>query len=75
MADTVSQSRLARFVDQEVEVLALGYEEDGQLIGRSQYQAPDVDGVTYLDSGEPGQFMSVIIEDTLYYEMEGTRAR
>lgn len=75
LADTVSQSRLARFVDQEVEVLALGYEEDGQLIGRSQYQAPDVDGVTYLDSGEPGQFMSVIIEDTLYYEMEGTRAR
>ncbi len=75
LADTVSQSRLTRFVDQEVEVLALGYEEDGQLIGRSQYQAPDVDGVTYLDSGEPGQFVPVIIEDTLYYEMEGTRAR
>lgn len=75
LADTVSQSRLARFVDQEVEVLALGYEEDGQLIGRSQYQAPDVDGVTYLDDGEPGQLVPVIIEDTLYYEMEGTRAR
>lgn len=75
LADTVSQGRLARFVNQEIEVLALGYEEDGQLIGRSQYQAPDVDGVTYLDDGKPGQFVTVRIEDTLYYEMEGTRAR
>jgi ribosomal protein S12 methylthiotransferase len=75
LADTVSQGRLARFVGEELTVLALGYEEDGQLIGRSQYQAPDVDGVTYLDSGEPGEFIPVLIEDTLYYEMEGTRAR
>lgn len=75
LADTVSQSRLARFVGNELDVLVLGHEEDGQLFGRSHYQAPDVDGVTYLDDGEPGQIIPVVIEDTLYYEMEGSRAR
>ena len=73
LADTISSSRLARFVGVELPVLVLGCEEDGQLFGRSPYQAPDVDGVTYLDEGEIGQIVPVIIEDTLYYEMEGSR--
>lgn len=72
IADTVSSSQLARFVGQTLEVLVLGAEEDGQLLGRSKYQAPDVDGVTYIDSGEVGQVLPVHIDDTLYYEMEGT---
>lgn len=75
IADTVSASQLARFVSSKLEVIILGYEEDGQLFGRSQYQAPDVDGITYVDSGEVGQIVTVTIDDTLYYEMEGTRAR
>lgn len=75
IADAVSQTNLARFVGQELPVLVLGCEEDGQLIGRSPYQAPDVDGVTYLDEGEIGTIVSVVIEDTLYYEMEGSRVR
>lgn len=75
IADAVSQTNLARFVGQELPVLVLGCEEDGQLIGRSPYQAPDVDGVTYLDEGEIGTIVPVIIEDTLYYEMEGSRVR
>lgn len=72
-ADTVSSSRLARFVGDELPVLVLGREEDGQLIGRNHYQAPDVDGVTYLDDGRIGEIVPVVIEDTLYYEMEGSR--
>ena len=35
-------------------------------------QAPDVDGVTYLDAGKPGDIVKARIEDTLLYEMEGT---
>ena len=73
VADAVSASQLARFVGKTLDVLVLGTEEDGQLLGRSKYQAPDVDGVTYIDSGEVGQIVLVHIEDTLYYEMEGTR--
>ncbi len=34
-------------------------------------QAPEVDGVTYLDGGEPGEIRPVTIADTLLYEMEG----
>ena len=34
-------------------------------------QGPEVDGVVYLESGEPGQVISVEISDTLVYEMEG----
>lgn len=75
IADAVSQTRLKRFIGQELPVLVLGREEDGQLVGRSPYQAPDVDGVTYLNEGEVGAIVPVIIEDTLYYEMEGSRVR
>lgn len=75
IADTVSRTRIARHIGTRLDVLVLGCEEDGQLFGRCKYQAPDVDGVTYLDAGKIGQIVPVLIEDTLYYEMEGTRAR
>ena len=75
LADTVSQTRLARFVGSKLDVLVLGREEDGQIFGRSHYQAPDVDGVTFVDEGAIGEIVPVRIEDTLYYEMEGSRAR
>ena len=48
----------------------LGEEEDGQLYGRAQSQAPEVDGVTYLEAGEPGDIVDATIVDTLLYEME-----
>ena len=75
LADSVSQTSLARFIGKEVEVLVLGHEEDGALFGRSAYQAPDVDGVTFIDEGEVGEAVPIMIEDVLYYEMEGSRAR
>ncbi len=49
-----------------------GVEEDGQAYGRAECQAPEVDGVTYVDAGSPGDVISVKIEDTLLYDMEGT---
>ena len=53
-----------------MDVLVLGCEEDGQLYGRAQCQAPDVDGVTYLENGAFGEVHTVSISDTLLYEME-----
>ena len=54
-----------------MDVLVEGVEEDGKLFGRAMCQAPEVDGVTYLDAGEPGEIRRVRIVDALLYEMEG----
>lgn len=72
LADTVCSARIASRIGEEVDVLVCGREEDGQLFGRAMSQAPDVDGVTYLDAGEPAEIVRVRIDDTLMYEMEGT---
>lgn len=71
VADSISHARVASRAGQSMDVLVLGREEDGQLYGRAMCQAPDVDGVTYLESGEPGDVVRIVIEDTLLYEMEG----
>ena len=34
-------------------------------------QAPEVDGVVYIEDAEIGSIVSVSITDTLLYEMEG----
>lgn len=74
LADSVCSARIARRIGCEGPVLVEGREEDGQLYGRAQCQAPEVDGVTYLDEGEPGEVVRVTITDTLLYEMEGERS-
>ena len=71
LADSISHAKVAGRVGQTMDVLVLGCEEDGQLFGRAMCQAPEVDGVTYLSSGTPGDIVSVEIQDTLLYEMEG----
>lgn len=70
-ADAVSASRIAERIGKTVDVLVEGYEEDGQCFGRAMCQAPEVDGVTYLSSGTPGEIVTTTITDTLFYEMEG----
>ncbi len=71
IADSVCTAQVADRVGKHMNVLVEGVEEDGQLYGRAQCQAPEVDGVTYVDHGAPGEIISVVIEDTLLYEMEG----
>ena len=71
IADAVSVSIIGERVGREVDVLVCGEEEDGQVFGRAMCQAPDVDGLTYLPGGVPGDVMRVTVEDTLFYEMEG----
>ncbi|WP_139652993.1 30S ribosomal protein S12 methylthiotransferase RimO [Raoultibacter phocaeensis] len=70
VADAVCTARVAERTGSTMDVLVLGREEDGQLFGRAMCQAPDVDGVVYLEKGEPGQIVTVTIGDTLLYEME-----
>lgn len=70
IADAVSSHVVSRRIGTSMDVLVLGCEEDGQLYGRAQCQAPDVDGVTYLEHGAVGEVHTVSISDTLLYEME-----
>ena len=70
-ADAVCAARIAERVGRTMDVLVEGSEEDGQLFGRAQCQAPEVDGVTYIEEGVPGEVRAVRIIDTLLYEMEG----
>ena len=71
LADAVCTPRVAARIGRTMDILIEGYEEDGQLFGRAMCQAPEVDGVTYLEQGDVGEVCSVVIEDTLLYEMEG----
>ena len=71
LADAISARRIANRVGSRIPVLVLGCEEDGQLFGRAKCQAPDVDGVTYVSTGNPGDIVDVEITGTLMYEMEG----
>lgn len=73
LCDAISSARVAARVGSEMDVLVEGYEDDGQLFGRAMCQAPEVDGVTYLNDGAPGEVARVRIVDTLMYEMEGER--
>ena len=71
IADAASSARIAERIGSEADVLVCGCEEDGQLFGRAMCQAPDVDGVTFVDGGAIGDIIHVRIVDTLMYEMEG----
>lgn len=74
IADSVSNSVIAKRIGSYMNVLVEGREEDGQLFGRSSMQAPEVDGITFVDQGKAGSFLPVEIEDTLFYDMEGVKA-
>ncbi|MBP3866538.1 MAG: 30S ribosomal protein S12 methylthiotransferase RimO, partial [Eggerthellaceae bacterium] len=74
LADDVCTARIANRIGKTMDVLVCGEEEDGQLFGRAMCQAPDVDGVTYLETGEIGEIRRIVIDDVLLYEMEGSDA-
>lgn len=74
ISDAIGESRVSARIGADVDVLVLGREEDGQLYGRAMCQAPEVDGVVYLERGAVGEVVRVRIVDTLVYEMEGEPA-
>jgi len=70
----ISAERLERFVGREVDVLVDALEqEDGITAGRVQWQADDVDGVTYLERGgwaQPGDFVRARIIGSEDYDFQ-----
>lgn len=72
LADTIGFAKAGEHVDQVLEVLVEGIDEDeGVVVGRWRGQAPEIDGLVLLDGGEPGEIVSVKIVDSLGYDLEG----
>jgi ribosomal protein S12 methylthiotransferase len=70
----ISGERLSRFVGRDVYVLVDKLEDEaGIKVGRVQWQADDVDGVTYLERGgwaEPGGFVRARITASEDYDFQ-----
>ena len=70
--DEVSQEVILRYIDCDAEVLICGYEDDA-LWGRTQFQAPEVDGITFVDQGSVGSRGRYHIDSTTLYDLEGRK--
>ena len=81
----IAQEVNAQFLNKELEVLIdevpANQREEAYLVGRSQADAPEVDGVVYVKESDsslvtrrsvkPGDFVRVKIVDTLEYDLVG----
>ncbi|MBL0716091.1 MAG: TRAM domain-containing protein, partial [Desulfosarcina sp.] len=73
----LSQKSLRRYLDRDLEVLVEEAPEPGVFLGRTAFQAPEVDGLTYIQAPaaqtpvEIGRFVRVRITDTLEYDLVG----
>lgn len=71
----VSRERLRRFVGKRIPVLVSGPSQDSELVweGRMEIQAPEVDGVVYLNDGpvQAGMIQMVEVTDSYEYDLVG----
>jgi ribosomal protein S12 methylthiotransferase len=61
LQEEISEARVAKLVGKEIEVLVEEPAEAGGVVGRSQYDAPDVDRRVHVAGlrAEPGEFVKV----------------
>jgi ribosomal protein S12 methylthiotransferase len=69
----ISEKRNARHVGRVYPVLVEENPEDGVYIGRTPFQAPEVDGVTFIysDGLDTGSLVQVKITDAFEYDIAG----
>jgi ribosomal protein S12 methylthiotransferase len=73
----LSETALTRFWGRQLTVLVEEAPEPGVFLGRTAFQAPEVDGLTYIHAAdgntpvEIGRFVRVKITDTLEYDLVG----
>ncbi|QBH19131.1 30S ribosomal protein S12 methylthiotransferase RimO [Alcaligenes faecalis] len=70
----ISTARLAAKVGREMDVLIDEIDEDGDAVGRSSADAPEIDGNVFITSAqtlEPGQMVRVRITDSSEYDLFG----
>jgi ribosomal protein S12 methylthiotransferase len=69
----VSREINSKFIGKVLKVL-VDECENGNYIGRSEFDAPEVDGLVYIKSKrrlKPGDFLNLKITDTLEYDLVG----
>ncbi len=69
----ISKKVNARLLGRTIKVL-IDEHDNGQYLGRSQHDAPEVDGTVYVSSAKKlaaGDFVDVRITDTLEYDLVG----
>lgn len=72
LADRIGFERAADRVGETLEVLVEGVDlDEGVVVGRWRGQAPDIDGVVWLDKGTPGEMISARVVDSICYDLEG----
>lgn len=72
VADEVGAGRAATRVGTVERVLVDPPDEDGEVVGRTCGQAPDIDGVVHLDDAPaPGTLIDVRIIDSIGYDLVG----
>jgi ribosomal protein S12 methylthiotransferase len=71
----ISRAHQRRMIGRQVEVLVEGRAEETEhlLAGRHAQQAPEIDGVTYVNDGVayPGEIVTVEITDAAEYDLVG----
>jgi ribosomal protein S12 methylthiotransferase len=73
----IAEARNQKYLGDSLDVLIESSPEAGLFIGRTMFQAPEVDGLTYVRTRTPerclriGQFARVHIVDTLEYDLVG----
>lgn len=70
----VSARKLTRYLERELDVLIEGREPDGFLMGRTRYQAPEVDGLTFVrplenTAVEIGSMIRARIKESMDYDL------
>ncbi len=72
----ITKRKNEEFVGKELEVLVDGYDEEFSFVpvGRTFFQAPEVDGVTYIETErelKPGDMLKLIISQVSDYDIAG----
>ncbi|MBX7231779.1 MAG: 30S ribosomal protein S12 methylthiotransferase RimO [Bdellovibrionales bacterium] len=71
----ISRKRHKNQIGKEFEVLVEGYSEETELllVGRNSQQAPEIDGVTYINEGSAkiGDLVKVTVTDSHDYDLVG----
>lgn len=75
IADSIGFARAAGRIGTISRVLVEGVDEDGELVGRTGGQAPEVDGVTMIESDAPaGSYVDLRITGSVGYDLIGEDA-
>lgn len=71
----ISRAKHKHWIGRTVDVMVEGVSEETELLltGRNSQQAPDIDGVTYINEGtaNPGDIVKVRITDAMDYDLIG----